>query len=158
MAAIPYFPGYEALWIGTGTARASVDEREFVHPLARGSEAYYFYESGDSIDIRLPDKSAVKLRELRVRPRQPKWNLVVGSLWFDTKSGQLVRAAYRFAAPLDVWTMVKEEDPHSTDDVPKWVMPLISPIHAQVTAVAIEYGLYEGRFWLPRIRAGVLPW
>src|SRR5205085_8968040 len=28
-----------------------------------------------------------------------------------------------------------------------------SPIHAQVTAVAIEYGLYEGRFWLPRIRA-----
>jgi len=153
MAAIPYYPGYEALWIGTGAARGSVDEREFVHPLARGSEAYYFYESGDSIDIRLPDKSSVKLRELRVRPRQPKWNVVVGSLWFDTKSGQLVRAAYRFAAPLDVWTMVKEEDPHSTDDIPKWVMPMISPIHAQIAAVAIEYGLYEGRFWLPRLRA-----
>jgi hypothetical protein len=153
MAAIPYYPGYEALWIGTGAARGSVDEREFVHPLARGSEAYYFYESGDSIDIRLPDKSSVKLRELRVRPRQPKWNVVVGSLWFDTKSGQLVRAAYRFAAPLDVWTMVKEEDPHSMDDIPKWVMPMISPIHAQIAAVAIEYGLYEGRFWLPRLRA-----
>jgi len=153
MAAIPYYPGYEALWIGPNTARSSVDEREFVHPIARGSEAYYFYESGDSIDIRLPDKSLVKLRELRVRPRQPKWNLVVGSLWFDAKSGQLVRAAYRFAAPLDVWTMVKEEDPHSTDDIPKWVMPMISPIHAQLSAVAIEYGLYEGRFWLPRIRA-----
>src|SRR5437763_4344878 len=153
MAAIPYYPGYEALWIGTGTAKASVDEREFVHPLARGSEAYYFYESGDSIDIRLPDKSTVRLRELRVRPRTPKWNVVVGSLWFDTKSGQLVRAAYRFAAPLDVWTMVKEEDPHSMDDIPKWVMPMISPIHAQIAAVAIEYGLYEGRFWLPRLRA-----
>jgi hypothetical protein len=153
MAAIPYYPGYEALWIGTGTAKASVDEREFVHPLARGSEAYYFYETGDSIDIRLPDKSTVRLRELRVRPRIPKWNVVVGSLWFDTKSGQLVQAAYRFATPLDVWAMVKEEDPHSLDDVPKWVMPMISPIHAQVSAVAIEYGLYEGRFWLPRLRA-----
>ena len=153
MAAIPYYPGYEALWIGTSTARASVDEREFVHPLARGSEAYYKYESGDSIDIRLPDKSTIKLRELRVRPREPKWNLVVGSLWFDTKSGQLVRAAYRFAAPLDIWEVAKEDDPHSQDDIPKWVMPLISPMHAQVSAVAIEYGLYEGRFWLPRLRA-----
>ncbi|HEY7237396.1 MAG TPA: ShlB/FhaC/HecB family hemolysin secretion/activation protein [Gemmatimonadaceae bacterium] len=153
MAAIPYYPGYEALWIGAGSVRGSVDERQFVHPLATGSEAYYLYESGDSIDIHLPDKSTVKLRELRVRPREPKWNLVVGSLWFDTKSGQLVRAAYRFAAPLDVWSMVKEEDPHSMDDVPKWVMPMISPMHAQISAIAIEYGLYETRFWLPRIRA-----
>jgi hypothetical protein len=153
MAAIPYYPGYEALWIGPHSVKGSVDEREFVHPLARGAEAYYFYESGDSIDIRLPDKSTVKLRELRVRPRTPKWNVVVGSLWFDVKSGQLVRAAYRFATPLDVWAMVKEEDPHSLDDVPKWVMPLISPMHAQISAVAIEYGLYEGHFWLPRIRA-----
>jgi len=153
MSAIPYYPGYEALWIGAGSVKSNVDEREFVHPLAIGAEAYYQYESGDSIDIRLPDKTTVKLRELRVRPRTPKWNVVVGSLWFDTKSGQLVRAAYRFATPLDIWAMVKEEDPHSMDDVPKWVMPVISPMHAQVTAVAIEYGLYEARFWLPRIRS-----
>jgi hypothetical protein len=153
MAAIPYYPGYEALWIGAGTVKANVDEREFVHPLARGAEAYYQYETGDSIEIRLPDKTSVKLRELKVRPRTPKWNVVVGSLWFDNKTGQLVRAAYRFAAPLDVWAMVKEEDPHSLDDVPKWVMPMISPMHGQISAVAIEYGLYEGRFWLPRLRA-----
>ena len=153
MTPIPYYPGYEALWIGTGRTKAQVDEHEFVHPLARGAEAYYQYESGDSIDIRLPDKTAVKLRELRVRPRTPKWNVVVGSLWFDAKSGQLVRAAYRFAVPLDIWAMVKEEDPHAMDDVPKWVMPLLSPMHGQITAIAIEYGLYEGRFWMPRIRA-----
>ena len=153
MSAIPYYPGYEALWIGTNAAKANVDEREFVHPLARGAEAYYLYESGDSIEIRLPDKTEVKLRELRVRPRVPHWNVVVGSLWFDVRTGQLVRAAYRFATPLDVWAMVKEEDPHAMDDVPRWVTPLLSPMHAQVTAVAIEYGLFEGRFWLPRLRA-----
>jgi hypothetical protein len=153
MSAIPYYPGYEELWIGAGSVRSTVDEREFVHPLANGAEAYYLYETGDSIEIRLPDKSSVKLRELRIRPRVPKWNVVVGSLWFDAKTGQLVRAAYRFATPLDVWAMVKEEDPHSMDDVPRWVTPLISPMHAQVSAVAIEYGLFEGRFWLPRLRA-----
>src|SRR5690348_8024935 len=153
MAAIPYYPGYESLWIGPSTARRNVDEREFVHPLAVGAEAYYLYESGDSIEIRLPDKSTVQLRELKIRPRTPKWNVVVGSLWFDSKSGQLVRAAYRFATPLDVWEIVKEDDPHSDDDIPKWVKPMISPMHAQITAVAIEYGLYNARFWLPRIRA-----
>jgi hypothetical protein len=31
-------------------------------------------------------------------------------------------------------------------------MPLISPMSAQVTAIAVEYGLYEGRFWLPRMQ------
>lgn len=153
MAAIPYYPGYEPLWIGAGSMKSTVDERELVHPLAKGSEAYYTYASGDSINIRLPDKTTIKLRELKVRPREPKWNLVVGSLWFDTKSGQLVRAAYRFAAPMDVWEIATQDDPHAQDDIPKWVMPMISPIHAQVSAVAIEYGLYEGRFWLPRLRA-----
>ena len=153
MTPIPYYPGYEALWVGMGRVKSQVDEREFVHPLARGAEAYYQYETGGSVDIRLPDKTVVTLRELEVRPRTPKWNVVVGSLWFDSRSGQLVRAAYRFAVPLDIWAIVKEEDPHAMDDVPKWVKPMISPMHGQITAVAIEYGLYEGRFWLPRIRA-----
>ena len=156
MTAIPYYPGYEELWIGVNNGdgiQKTVNERELVHPLATGAEAYYLYESGDSAIIRLPDKTVVKLRELRVRPREPKWNVVIGSLWFDTRTGQLVRAAYRFAAPLDVWSYVKEDDPHSTDDIPKWVMPMISPIHAQITAVAIEYGLYSERFWLPRLRS-----
>src|SRR5262249_18128427 len=97
LSVTPYYPGYEALWVGTDVAKSQVDEREFVHPLAKGAEAYYQYETGDSVEIRLPDAAVVQLRELRVRPRQPKWNVVVGALWFDTRTGQLVRAAYRFA-------------------------------------------------------------
>jgi hemolysin secretion/activation protein ShlB/FhaC/HecB len=150
---IPYYPGYEQLWIGSGMARSQVNEREIVHPIAEGAEAYYTYEAGDTVSFRLPDGKVFNLRELRVRPREPKWNVVVGSLWFDIRTGQLVRAAYRLAVPLDVWTMVKQEDPKSMNDIPKWVMPLISPINAQVTAIAVEYGLHQGRFWLPRVRA-----
>jgi hypothetical protein len=153
MGEIPYYPGYEPLWIGGGNiARAQVDESEIVNPVADGAEAYYTYQTGDSISFRLPDGKTVQLRELKIRPREPKWNLSVGSLWFDTKSGQLVRAAYRMSVPMDIWAVATQEDPKSMDDVPVWVKPMITPMKAEVSAIAIEYGLYEGRFWLPRVR------
>jgi hypothetical protein len=133
-ASIPYFPGYEPLWVGNEMARAQVDESEIVNPIADGAEAYYTYETGDSVSFTLPNKTTIQLRELRIRPRVPKWNLAVGSLWFDTKSGQLVRAAYRLSIPLDIWQIAQEEDPKSMDDVPVWVKPMISPMKAEVSA------------------------
>jgi hypothetical protein len=156
MGTIPYYPGYESLWIGGGVAKAQVDEREIVHPLAGGAEAYYTYATGDSVSFRLPDGKVIQLRELKVRPRHPKWNVVVGSLWFDVSSGQLVRAAFRMSIPMDIWAVADEEakaNGHDHDDVPGWVKGTMSPMRAQVTAVAIEYGLYEQRFWLPRLQS-----
>jgi hemolysin secretion/activation protein ShlB/FhaC/HecB len=153
MAEIPYYPGYEPLWVGSSVAKAQVDETELVHPIADGAEAYYTYATGDSVSLKLPNGHRIQLRELKVRPRKPKWNLGVGSLWFDTGSGQLVRAAYRLSVPMDIWAVAQEEDPKSMDDVPVWVKPLITPMKAQVSAIAVEYGLFEGRFWLPRARS-----
>jgi len=151
-ASIPYYPGYEPLWVASDMARAQVDESEIVNPIADGAEAYYTYETGDSVSFKLPQGTVIQLRELKVRPRQPKWNLAVGSLWFDTNSGQLVRAAYRLSIPMDIWAVATEEDPKSMDDVPAWVKPMITPMKAEVTAIAVEYSLHEGRFWLPRLR------
>jgi hypothetical protein len=42
---IPYYPGRETLWIGSGLAKADVSENEMIHPLATGAEAYYTYAS-----------------------------------------------------------------------------------------------------------------
>jgi hypothetical protein len=154
MTPVPYYPGQEPLISFNGEAvKAQVDERDMVHPLAEGAEAYYTYSVGDSVTFRLPDGRSFALRELHVRPRQSKWNVAVGSLWFDARSGQLVRAAYRLAVPMDIWAIVEEEDPTARDDIPVWVKPLISPMRAQVSAIAVEYGLYQGRFWLPRLRS-----
>ena len=157
-APIPYFPGRDALWIGAdnGLTKAEVDDRELVHPLALGSEAYYSYSTGDSLTLTLSgDGKVIRLRELRIEPRRPEWKLSVGSFWFDVESGQLVRAAYRLAVPIDIWAVAKEEaereghqDPD--DEVPRWVKPLMSPMKASLEAVTIEYGLFGGRFWLPR--------
>ncbi len=173
-APIPYYPGREALWIGgSGVARAEVDDRELVHPIAMGSEAYYRYASGDSLIFTLPDGVRITLRELRVEPRRPEWRLSVGSFWFDASSGQLVRAVYRFSAPMDIWAVAKEEsrrakedpsrgggmtdlrDLEDDDDVPGWVRGMMSPLKANLEAVTIEYGLFGGRFWLPRTQYAI---
>jgi hypothetical protein len=171
---VPYYPGREALWIGgDGLAEAEVDDRELVHPVATGSEAYYRYSTGDSLILTLSDGARITLRELRVEPRRPEWRLSVGSFWFDVASGQLVRAVYRFSAPMDIWAVAKEESKRSKedpsrrggmnelreleeeDDVPGWVRGMMSPLKANLEAVTIEYGLFGGRFWLPRTQTAV---
>lgn len=152
---IPYFPGSETLWIGSSVARQAVDENDgIVNPLAEGSEAYYTFETGDSVSFRLPDSRTIRLRELRVRPRSPSWRLAVGSLWFDMSGGHLVRAAYRMSVPMDIKAVAEEDDSTAFKDVPGWVKPMMFPMTAQVSAIGVEYGLYQGRFWLPRVQVG----
>ncbi|HXQ78061.1 MAG TPA: ShlB/FhaC/HecB family hemolysin secretion/activation protein [Gemmatimonadaceae bacterium] len=150
---IPYAPGRETLWIGSGLAKADVADDEIIHPLATGAEAYYTYQSGDSVSFQLPGGQRIQLRELRIRPRQPKWNVAVGSLWFDAANARLVRAVYRMAQEMDIMAVAKETEEEETDpdnDIPKWVKPMITPMKANVSAITVEYGLHEGRFWLPR--------
>jgi hypothetical protein len=153
MAAVPYFPGYEPLWIGPMTVDPMVTEDGPVHPMAEGSEAYYTYKTGQPVSIKLADGKTINLRELEVRPREPKWNLMIGSMWFDDASGQLVRAAYRFSVPMEIDKFVLDEDPTAFDDVPVWVKPMMFPMRGTITAVTIEYALYKGRFWLPKTRS-----
>ncbi len=189
---VPYFPGRESLWFPSSNmsvARADVNERDIIHPLARGAEAYYRYATGDSMSITLPNKTAVRVRELKITPRKPEWRRVVGSFWFDRESGQLVRAAYRLSVDIDIWETVTEEtqldaaisrttagirdsilreqlsrDDYvkdsvrraaggaslTDDDAPAWVKAMFRPARARLDGVTVEYGLYEGRFWLPR--------
>lgn len=158
--------------------QAEVDESEMLHPLATGAEAYYTYRTGDSVSIRLPDGRSIGLRELRITARKPEWRAFVGSFWFDVASGSLVRAAYRMAAEMDVWQSADEEskrerrhweelartDTSATgrearervsrkgdDDAPPfWVRAMVGEMHATISAITVEYGLYEGRFWLPK--------
>src|SRR6185436_8431324 len=113
-----------------GMAEAEVDERALIHPLAEGSEAYYIYETGDSLSFRFGNDNIVRLRELRARPRRANWKAVVGSFWFDVRTAQLVRAAYRISTPIDIWTAVREADPKGDTDIPTAVRGLLSPMKA----------------------------
>jgi hypothetical protein len=156
MAPIPWYPGKEALWVGGGIARAQVNEREIVHPLASGSEAYYRYATGDSLSLAISKDRTIRLRELRITARQPKWNLIVGSFWFDMSTGQLVRAVYRLSQPMDPIAVAKEvgdsSDKKDLDEIPLLAKALIYPMQVDLQAVTIEYGLFNG-VWMPRTQS-----
>jgi hypothetical protein len=151
--ALPYFPGREGLWLGSGLAKKDVSEEEVIHPLASGAEAYYTYATGDSVSFKLPGGKTIQLRELLVRPRAPKWNVALGSLWFDIGSARLVRAVYRLAEPMDIWAIADADTDDPNDKPPRWVKGMLNPLKAQVTAITVEYGLHEGQFWMPRTQS-----
>ena len=159
--------------------REEVNEADLIHPLAKGAEAYYKYATGDSVAIRLPDGRAISLRELRITARRPEWRAFVGSFWFDVDQGSLVRAAYRMAADVDIWREVNEETRREIAELErkaatdtgkaaraarehaqrhrdeqgigaKIAQGMFSPMRARISAITVEYGLYEGRFWLPK--------
>ncbi len=74
--ALPYVPGRPIPWLRRG--QDSIDVNEWIDPLTPGAEAYYRYTAGDSETIRAPGAAPVKVREIRLHPRRPEWNLGVG--------------------------------------------------------------------------------
>ena len=183
----PYYPGRDDLWIGGGLAQAQVDETQFVHPIAEGAEAYYTYQSGDSVLMTLPDGKKLTLRELKIEARWPKWNLSVGSFWFDevqrasrpggvpdfAADGRVDRGEGREQDPPD--TTARRETArtlrtgaplmsvpptgaaavgaapgrrNSDDNPPPLAKALLSPLKVDISAITMEYGLYNQRFWL----------
>jgi len=137
---------------GGGTRRDSTQDStrhrdvEFRHPLAPGSEADYRFASGDSSVIVFPDGRTIRLRELRIIPRRLDFRLMTGSFWIDEESHGVVRALIRPARPFDFEQDLGDED---DKDIPGFV----KPIRVEVRFLTIDYGLWAGRWWLPRLFA-----
>lgn len=160
---LPYIPGEDRLW-PVGRFKLDVNNEQIIHPLGAGAEAYYRYSIGDSVVIRLGKGAEYHLIELRVNPRSERWNAMVGSLWLDRESAQIVRAAYRLSAPLDVWLAIDAEIAADTtadgkrkkrkdgEEIPGWLKPALNPMRISLTAVTQEFALQSGRWWLPTSR------
>ena len=148
----PYHPGSDALWPMTELRGAFRDHRDWItHPLDAGSDSLYEFSLGEAVAIRLATGSSVNLREIIVRPRRPSEKLIVGSLWVDAATGSLVRAAYRPSTPVDLWPLLSAEI--QSGDEGREMLKKFGPYVGIVREVIIEHGLYEGRFWLPRVRS-----
>jgi len=106
------------------------------NPLAAGSEAHYRYSSGDSLSIRLPNGRGVRILELRIAARRADPHLINGSFWLDSETHAVVRAGFRQSRPFS-----------STRPGVTVVMPEAG---AELDFVAIDYGLWDRRWWLPR--------
>ncbi len=98
--------------------------KDAVHPLSTAGLEQYDFALGDSLAIR-GAQGEVRVREVLVRPRDFRGPLVVGRLYLDAATAQLVRFRFSFtpAAYLD----------RQLEDI----------------SVVLENSLQEGRFWLP---------
>ena len=156
------------------------DSGFIVHPLADGSEEHYRFETGDSTTLAFPDGRRLRIYELRVIPRRLDSHLVAGSLWIEGDGYGVVRLLTRLARPFDleldvqrrprgqdsatvVTTRVQGTDTTGAtdttdarrgssgdpdvDDIPGF----LKPIRAEVRFFAVEYGLWDDRWWLPRL-------
>ncbi|HLL46900.1 MAG TPA: hypothetical protein VK399_09315, partial [Longimicrobiaceae bacterium] len=142
-------PAGDRLALGLG-GFVGGDEAFARHPLAPGSEADYRFRSGDTVTVRIPGLAPLRLVELRVIPRRSESSLVSGSLWLESDSHAVVRAVLRLARPFDLETDAgRLDDDDDLEDVPG----VLKPIRADIRFVTVEYGLWHGRWWLPRLVA-----
>src|SRR5256885_1008746 len=143
-------PADDRLTVGFGR-QEKVDSTEkdrrmqFLHPLAPNSERNYRFASGDSSAVVFSDGRIIRLRELRVIPRRLDFRLMSGSFWIDEESHAVVRALIRPARPFDY----EQDTDEKNDDIPGF----IKPIRVEVRFLTIDYGLWAGRWWLPRLIA-----
>lgn len=122
------------------------------HPLLEGGEAVYRYAMGDSTRIRLPDGREIVLVELRVTPRERDIRLITGSFWIETDEHAIVQAVYRPSREFDLERDLPRIDPSDADDVDE-IPGLFKPIRFDLRYMTVEYGLWEMRWWLPRLIA-----
>jgi hypothetical protein len=98
--------------------------RDAVHPLSRTGPGLYHYALGDSLTIRT-GSGEVTVQEVQVRPRSFERPLVVGTMFIDIETAELVRFRFSFtpSAYLD----------RQLEDI----------------TIALENARFEGRWWLP---------
>lgn len=95
------------------------------HPLAPEARALYDFAVVDSLRIGFLDRS-LQVYEVAVRPRDPAAPRVVGTLYLDAETGQVVRLRFGF-------TRAAYRD-DTLEDI----------------TVLLDNALWDGRYWLPR--------
>jgi hypothetical protein len=98
--------------------------RDVPHPLAPSGIELYDFALGDTVTLVLPQR-AVRVVALRVRPKDFGQARLVGTMFLDAETADLVRLAFNFTPRAYL-------DPQLED-----------------VSIVLDNALWEGRFWLP---------
>lgn len=99
--------------------------RDAPHPLAENGPLLYDYAIADSLRITIPGQT-FDVYEVKVRPKDDTKPAVVGAVYLDRRTGQVVRMAFSF-------TRAALIDPDLED-----------------ISIVLENGLIGTKYWLPR--------
>ena len=111
----------DAIRIGDGD-----EVRDVPHPAATGSGSVYDFRVADSMELRLPGATGpIRVYELNVRPRRIDQSALVGSIFVDRATADIVRMTFTF-------TPVSYVDRR-----------------LDYIQISLDNGLWQGRYWLP---------
>lgn len=99
--------------------------RDVPHPAAPHSDTVYDFRIADSLTINFPGQPAVRVYEVNVRPKHPKRSAMIGSIFIDRESADIVRMNFTFTPA-------------------SYVDRRLDYIN-----ISLDNGLWSGRYWLP---------
>jgi hypothetical protein len=141
---------------------ADEDDFWFEHPLYPEWVQSYWFDTGDTLTVSLPDGRRVLAVELQVIPRVADVHRMAGSLWIEPETGALVRAVYRLSETFDAFRDIPDLREEEDEDL-KFIPGLLKPWTAEISMIAVDYALWDFDVWLPRsmrmegvIAAGIL--
>jgi hypothetical protein len=114
------------------------------HPLGPAGEAVYRFAAGPALTIGIGNRQ-ISIRPITIEPRPNAAAAVVGKLWVDAASGDVVRFTFRFVGT-ELWSnpdaTTREDSSES-----RFANRLVSRI-LQLDA-DLEYSLQDNKYWLP---------
>lgn len=123
------------------------DDFWFEHPLYPDYTDAYWFSSGDTLTLSLPDGRQVVAIELQVVPRVADVHRMTGALWLEPETGSLVRAVYRLSDTFDAFRDLREL---REDEDLGFVPGILKPWTAEITMIAVDYAFWDFEVWLPR--------
>jgi hypothetical protein len=99
--------------------------RDVPHPAAAGSDTIYDFRLGDSLTLNFVGQPPVRVYEVHVRPRRNDRSALIGSIFIDEASADIVRMTFTFTPA-------------------SYVDRRLDYIN-----ISLDNGLWSGRYWLP---------
>jgi hypothetical protein len=119
-------------------------ERAALHPLASDGPNWYRYTLTDSVRVFLPSGRELRMLKVEVVPKGDGLALIVGNMWLDAQTAQVVRLTFRFVGT-GLWEIADEGDDDDWDaDKANKIINRILSVDAD-----IEYSLQDGKYWMP---------
>jgi hypothetical protein len=100
--------------------------RDVPHPAAPGADSIYDFRLSDSLTVRLPGRTEpIRAYAIDVRPRRTDRSALVGSVYVDRETGDIVRMTFTFTPAA-------------------YVDRRLDYIN-----ISLDNSLWDGRYWLP---------
>lgn len=100
--------------------------RDVPHPAAAGADTIYDYRLADSVTLQLGgEQGTVRVYEIQVRPKRTNRSALIGSVFVDRASADIVRMTFTFTPA-------------------SYVDRRLDYIN-----ISLDNGLFAGRYWLP---------